>query len=101
MEVDKISFVCCHSLYFYVSVSLISNSFQNVFSAVRLEEFFLIEWLLLFYLNQYNSLAELTFLFPAILYLEKIFVLKLRRDSSLQDWWLSTGSPECFIMDQI
>lgn len=43
MEVDKISFVCCHSLYFYVSVSLISNSFQNVFAAVRLEEFFLIE----------------------------------------------------------
>lgn len=94
--VDKISFVCCHRLYFYVAVGLISSFLQNVFSAAGL-----FELLLLFYLNQYNSLAEFTFLFPAILYLEEIFVVKLRRNSSLQDRCLITGSPECFFMDQI
>lgn len=100
-EVDKLSLLCCHSLYFYVSVSLISNSLQNVLSATGLEEFFLFKSFLLFYLIQYNSLAEFTFLFPVILYLEKIFAVKIRRDSSLQDRGLSTGSPECSILNQI
>lgn len=99
--VDKLSLLCCHTLYFYVSVILISNSLQNAFLQLDWRSFFLFECFLLFYLIQYNSLAEFTFLFPVILYLEKIFAVKIRRDSSLQDRGLSTGSPECFILNQI
>lgn len=100
-KADKLSLLCCHSLYFYTSVSLNSNCLQNVLSAMGLEEFFGFESFLPFCLIQYDSLAEFTSLFPVGLYLEETFAIITRRDSTLQDRGLNTGLPECFIPDQI
>lgn len=88
-------------IFIHQLVSLISNCLQNVLSATGLEEFFIFEGGLPFRHIRYNSSAEFRSLFPVVLNLEETFAVITRRDSTLQDRGLNTGSPECFILDQI